>query len=530
MHGSHPHSHDENGKQIVIDPITRIEGHMKVEAVVDGGKVKDARCCGTMFRGFERILPGRHPLDAVRLTQRVCGVCPTAHATASAFCLDEALGVAQKIPENGRIVRNLILGSNFLQSHILHFFTLAALDYVDITALADYDGDESELKAVRAFIDRGELAPFFPRYEGDYRCRKEENLMLARHYLRALHIRRTAHEMLVVFGGKMPHNVGIVPGGVTEQVTADKIATFAGKLIEIQEFIEDAYIPSIFVVAGQYADYFEIGAGCQRLLSYGVFNLDDKETNPLKRNRLLPAGLVETDGKLSKAQAAKIIEQVAHSRYQDPCAAPPAEGQTLPDPHKQGAYSWLKSPRYEGKPAEVGPLARVMAGYLAGDKAVKTEVDAALAAAKLSADKLPSVLGRHLARALEARLVCRAMFDWLEQLTPGAPAAVELTIPEEAQGVGLTAGPRGALGHWIQIQNSKISRYQLVVPTTWNASPRDADDTPGPIEQALIGAPVKDAENPFEVVRIVRSFDPCLACAVHVLTARGEKIREVRIV
>ncbi|MGB2967749.1 MAG: nickel-dependent hydrogenase large subunit, partial [Phycisphaerae bacterium] len=296
------------GETIRIDPVTRIEGHLRIEALVDGGEVKDARCSGTLFRGFENILPGRHPLDAVRLTQRVCGVCPTAHATASAFALDEALGVADRIPANGRIVRNLIFGSNFLQSHILHFFALAALDYADVTAAADYDGPETDLKQVRAFIDRKSLSPFFPRYEGDYRCDKKTNLALVRAYVQALRIRRISHEMHSIFGGKMPHNVAIVPGGVTVDVTADKIASFFGKLQQIQAFIEDVYIPAIFTVAKAYGDYFDIGRGCGRFLSYGAFNLDGASADPLARKRLLPAGLVDADGKLAAVSAARIAE------------------------------------------------------------------------------------------------------------------------------------------------------------------------------------------------------------------------------
>ena len=507
-------SHDKNGNTITIDPVTRIEGHMKVEAIVDAGEVKDARCCGTLFRGFENILVGRHPLDAVRLTQRVCGVCPTAHGTASALCLDE------KIPHNGRLVRNLLLGSNYLQSHILHFFALAALDYVDVAALADYDGGDSELKAVRNFIARKDLAPFFPRYEGDYRCDKQTNIELVRGYLRALQVRRTCHEMLCIFGGKMPHNIAVVPGGVTCEVTPDKIATFFGKLQEISEFISDVYIPAIFTVAGGYADYFAIGAGCKRFLSYGTFDLGD--------GYLLPPGVL--NGSLDNVNTAKIAEDVASSRYTDDCAAPPTEGKTDPQPEKPGAYSWLKAPRYDGEPAEVGPLARFLVAYTAGIEKVKPEVDAALKAAGVGADALPSVLGRHLARALESRIVANAMIGWLEQLKPGEPVAVELKIPDEGSGEGLVGAPRGALGHWIQIEDKVISRYQLVVPTTWNGSPRDANGTPGPIEQALIGTKVKDRDNPFEIVRIVRSFDPCLACSVHVLTAAGDIRGEYRIV
>ena len=530
MHGSQPHAHDEKGNVICIDPITRIEGHLKVEAVVDAGAVKEARCCGMMFRGFETILAGRHPLDAVRLTQRVCGVCPTAHGMASAFCLDAALGVAGRVPPNGRIVRNLLLGSNYLQSHILHFFALAALDFVDVTALADYEGSDSELKAVRAFIDRKELSPFFPRYEGDYRCDKQTNIDLVCGYLKALHVRRVCHEMLCIFGGKMPHNIGIVPGGVTCEVTPDKIAIFLGKLQEIREFIEDVYVPAIFTVAGAYGDYFDIGAGCRRFLSYGCFDLDDNAAEPLARKRLLPQGLVDGDGRLSDVRIGEIAEEVAHSRYTDDCAARPAEGKTTPEPGKDGAYSWIKAPRYAGAPAEVGPLARAMIGYTGGHGRIKAEVDSALAAANLGADKLASVLGRHLARALEARIVADAMMDWLGELTPGEPAAAEIVIPDEGSGVGLTGAPRGALGHWIQIADKVISRYQLVVPTTWNGSPRDADGTPGPMEQALVGTKVADRDNPFEIVRIIRSFDPCLACSVHVLTAAGRARGVYRIV
>jgi hydrogenase large subunit len=515
-------SQSKTASTITIDPITRIEGHMKVEAVVDGGAVKEARCSGTLFRGFENILVGRYPPDAVRITQRVCGVCPAIHGTASAMGLDGALGVAERVPDNGRIVRNLILGSNYLQSHILHFFALAALDYVDVTAAADYAGADSDLKAVRAFLGRGALAPFTPRYEGDYRADKATNLELLRGYLKALQVRRTCHEMLSIFGGKMPHSVAIVPGGVTCAVTTDKIASFYGKLQEIAAFVEDVYVPTIFTVARAYGDYFDIGRGCGRFLSYGVFDLEASPADALVRKRLLPRGMAEADGRLQEVEASKIREDVAHSRYAPDCAAPPAEGKTIPDPEKPGAYSWIKAPRYDGRPAEVGPLARAMVAYAAGDKVYKPEVEAALKAAGLKAGRLVSVLGRHLARALECRILVRVMADWLQELKPGEPAAVAFAIPQEGAGAGLVDGPRGALGHWVQVQNKVISRYQLVVPTTWNGSPRDSSGTPGPIEQALQGTKVKDRDNPFELVRIVRSFDPCLACSVHVMTAGGD--------
>jgi len=344
-------------------------------------------------------------------------------------------------------------------------------------------------------------------------------------YVKALRVRRVCHEMLSIFGGKMPHNVDIVPGGVTSAVTADKIAIFLGKLQEVREFIEDAYLPAVLAVAKAYADYFQIGPGCRRFLTYGGFNADDESGDPLKRRRLLPQGVVDNRGNLGAVDAAKISEEVSHSRYTEACAGHPSQGDTIPAPDKEGAYSWLKAPRYDGAPAEVGPLARVMAAYASGG-AMKADIDAAARLAGAGAAALPSVLGRHLARIVEARWVADAMVRWLGELTPGAPAAAEISIPKEGTGAGLVDGPRGALGHWITIADGKIARYQLVVPTTWNASPQDGAGVPGPIEQALVGTKVKDQENPFEIVRVIRSFDPCLACSVHVLSA-GRDVKGV---
>jgi hydrogenase large subunit len=513
---------------ITIDPVTRIEGHLRVDVVVDHGEVKDARASGTLFRGFENILVGRHPFDAVRLTQRVCGVCPMIHSQASAGSIDVALGVADKIPPNGRIVRNLLLGSNYLQSHILHFFTLAALDFVDVTAAAGYTGPDPDLKNVAAFISRGVLGPFVPRYEGDYRCDKQANQDLVRGYIKALHARRICHEMIAVFGGKMPHNVAVVPGGVLAEVTHDKIAFFATRLAEVSDFIDQVYIPAVLTVAGAYPDYFDIGAGASRYLAYGVFD-QDTAANPLARKRLFPGGYIGGSGQLSAVDVEKINEDVTSSRYTPDCAAKPAEGKTTADPEKAGAYSWLKAPRYDGAAVEVGPLARTLVGYASGG-AIKASVDAALKATGLAPGKLRSVLGRHLARALEARVLATSMLEWLTQLAPGDPVAADLEIPQESRGAGLIDGPRGALGHWIEIKDKKIARYQLVVPTTWNASPRDASGTPGAMEQALIGTKVRDSENPYEVVRIVRSFDPCLACAVHSVNVRGDKLGTFRVI
>ena len=491
--------------KIKVDPITRIEGHMAIEAVLDAGVVKDARSAGTLFRGFEIILQGRDPRDANRLTQRICGVCPIAHATASALCLDEAFGVDGKVPDNGKIIRALILGANFLQSHILHFYHLAALDYVD---------------AVGAL---GELYPFVPRYEGDYRISGNANAELVNHYVTALDIRRKCHEMLSIFGGKMPHEVGIVPGGVTEKPTEDKITNFLWRLNEIRDFIDNTYIPDVVAVAKSYDDYFGIGIGCKRMLAYGGFHLPN--------GKLFKSGIISPDLKLEPFAKENITEDVKHSWYADRDSGKnPAQGQTKPDLAKKQAYSFLKSPRYKGKVCEAGPLARMVGNYVQGDAKTKQLVDSALTELGAGVDALFSVLGRHAARALEAKLVADSMVDWLQQLKPGEPAIIDSEIPDQAEGAGLTEAPRGAVGHWITIKGKRIDRYQVITPTAWNASPKDDNGQPGAVEQAIIGTKVKDKDNPFELVRIVRSFDPCLACSVHLLDAREKTLGVFKVV
>ncbi|MHC4658255.1 MAG: nickel-dependent hydrogenase large subunit [Planctomycetota bacterium] len=491
--------------KIKIDPITRIEGHLAVEAVVDDGVVKEAKSVGTLFRGFEIILKGRDPRDANRLTQRICGVCPTAHATASALCIDDAFGLTDKIPDNAKLIRALIFGSNFLQSHILHFYHLAALDYVD---------------AVGAV---GDLAPFVPRYEGDYRVSGEANAELVNHYIQALDIRRKCQEMLSIFGGKMPHNVGIVPGGVTEKPTEDKITNFLWRLNEIRDFVDNIYIPDVVAVAKVYSDYFEVGQGCKRLLSYGGFDLPT--------GKLFTTGIVSPDLKPEPFAEENITEDLKYSWYADSDSNKnPAQGDTKPELKKKEAYSFLKSPRYEGKVCEVGPLARMANNYVQADPKVKELIDSALGQLGAGVDALFSVLGRHAARALEAKLVGDAMVDWLQALKPDEPTIVENEIPETGEGAGLTEAPRGSVGHWITIKDKKTERYQVITPTAWNASPKDDKGQPGALEQAIIGTKVKDKENPFEIVRIVRAFDPCLACSVHLLDARGSELGVFRVV
>ncbi|MFC2056301.1 nickel-dependent hydrogenase large subunit [Chloroflexota bacterium] len=515
---------------IVIDPVTRIEGHLKIDAIVENGEVKEAKSTGNLFRGFELILQGRDPRDAQRLTQRICGVCPTSHSTAATLNLDSAFGLADKIPDNGRIIRNLILGSAHIADHILHFYHLAALDYVDITKVAKYEGTDPALNSVKRFIERGELAPFVPRYEGDYRLPDEVDQQLAAHYVEALTMRRKGQEMLSIFGGKMPHNVGIVPGGVTEVPTVDKIASFLWRLNELRDFLDNIYIPDVLTVAEAYSDYFEMGKGCGNFLSYGSYELEGKEADLTKRERLFKPGTISADLKLGKLDPSKISEEVKHSWYANSTTGRnPSQGKTEPDEMKAEAYSWLKSPRYDGKVYETGPLARALVTYASGEPTLKALVDSTLARFSAPPSALFSVLGRHAARALGTKFIADSMPGWLLQIKPGEPVYIDYTIPEEAQGMGLIEAARGALGHWIEIKEGKIANYHVVTPTSWNASPKDDNNQPGPIEQALVGTKIKDEENPFELVRIVRSFDPCLACAIHLITPKGRSLGEFRV-
>lgn len=510
---------------ITVDPITRIEGHLKIEVTTENGVVKEAQSSGVLFRGMELILQGRDPRDAQRYTQRICGVCPTSHSIASTLNLDSAFGVDDKIPDNGRLVRNLILGAAHIADHILHFYHLTALDYVDVTKVAGYNGNDPALNSVKEFALRGELAPFVPRYEGDYRLSDQMNIDALAHYVKALEMRSKGQEMLTIFGGKMPHNMGVIPGGVTETVTVDKIASFLWRLNELRDFIDNVYIPDVLAVAEAYSDYFEIGAGCGNLLSYGSFDLDGKNADLTKRARLLKQGTVSADLKPGSLDTNKIMEHVKHSWYADSTSGKhPAQGMTEPQPNKGGAYSWVKAPRYDGKVYEVGPLARVAVTYANGDPTVKALVDSVLSKFNASPKVLFSVLGRHAARALYTKFVADSMPGWLLQLKPGEPAYVDYDLPDEATGMGLVDAARGALGHWIEIKDKKIANYQCVVPSTWNLCPKDDKGQPGPVEQALIGTKIKDEANPFEIGRIVRSFDPCLACAIHLITPKGKTL------
>ncbi len=484
---------------ITIDPITRLEGHLKVEVNVDGGFVSGAKVSGTMFRGFEIILKDRDPRDAPVLTQRICGVCPVSHAMASVMNLESAFGL---IPtDNGRNLRNLVLGANFIMSHILHFYHLAALDFIDTTGVVD-------------------MSPWTPRYVTPDMVGGSLAGVLVNHYVQALAVRRKAHQMGAIFSGKLPCPATFVPGGNTEIVTQNKINAFRSLLDDLKAFIDETYIPDVIAVAKAVPAYWEIGAGCGNMLAYGVFDLDDSGTD-----RLLKRGR-STGLNLNTVDPAQISEYVRHSWYEDSSSGlNPSVGVTEPDMSKPNAYSWIKSPRYMQDVYEAGPLARMVVSYLSEEPTVKSLVDSALSELGKNVFDLFSVLGRHAARALECKFVADSMDTWLNELIVDAPVYNQSSIPLDSSGVGLTEAPRGALGHWIEITGSKISRYQVITPTNWNASPKDDLGQNGPIEQALIGTPVADPNQPVEVLRVIHSFDPCLACSVHIIIPKSDSKR-----
>jgi len=482
--------------KVLLDPITRIEGHLSIELDVQNGRVVDAKSKGDMFRGFEMILKGRNPVDANQITQRICGVCPVSHGIASSKCLDGAFGIVPN--KNGRLLRNLVLSANYLQSHILHFYHLAALDYVDITAILKYNGSDKKLLGLRDWA-KNELevkknrqdavtavAPFLPRYEGDFYIKDQDlNIAAIAHYVEALDIRLKAHQMVTLFGGRAPHLIGLVPGGVTQVPTRSGIRQYKKLLKQVEEFINDIYVNDIIAVAKAYSDYFKIGR-YTNFLSYGVFEENAEQTEFFFKRGVF-------DGKkLQEFNSDKIREQVRFARYNSGSNLHPYQGQTNPDPHKGGAYTWLKAPRYENMPMEVGPLARVVVNYLGGNESVKKEVDALLKVFNADIDVVFSTLGRHASRAIECKLLCQRMYEWLDELEVGAMPRSTYEIPDKGQGEGLTEAPRGALGHWIVVEDKKIANYQCVVPTTWFCGPRGDDGSLGPVEQALLGTPISD--------------------------------------
>ena len=563
---------------VVVDPVTRIEGHLRIEAEVDGGSVKDAWSSSTMFRGVELILKGRDPRDAWAFTQRICGVCTTVHAIASIRAVESAVGAVP--PPNARILRNLIIGSQCVQDHVIHFYHLHALDWVDIVSALSADPAKTSALAesisdwplsspkyfasirdrIKGFVERGQLGPFANAYWGHpaYVLPPEANLMAVAHYLEALEWQRDVIKIHAILGGKNPHLQSFLVGGMATPIDPDRAASLnAGTIAQLKElaakardFVTKVYIPDLLAVASFYKSWAGYGGGVGNYLVYGEYPEDDAA----KPTLFLPAGIIRKRdlSKVEPFDPAKITEHVKHSWYEyeggDDQALHPTKGETRPKytgpnpPYERldtaAKYSWLKSPRYDGEPMEVGPLSRMLVAYGSGHARVKELVGAVLKSLGVGPEALFSTLGRVAARGIETQVLAEKLGEWIDQLAANM-ARRELRIhdnskwepsswPKDCTGAGFHEAPRGALGHWVHIKDGVIANYQCIVPSTWNAGPRDAKGRRGPYEEALLGTPVVDPAKPIEILRTVHSFDPCMACGVHVVDASRRKLADVR--
>ncbi len=562
--------------RITIDPITRIEGHLRIDCQVDGGKVTNAWSSGQMWRGIEKILEGRDPRDAWIFTQRICGVCTTVHAITSVRAVENALDMA--IPVNAQYIRNMVIGAHGVHDHIVHFYHLGALDWVDIVSALDADpvaasnlaqslsdwryNSPQEMKAVqeklKTFVASGQLGIFANGYWGHpaMKLPPEVNLIAAAHYLQALEYQRIANKIVTVLGGKTPHVQNLAVGGVTNSINLDSQSVlnmerlmYVKTLIDqLEDFVTQAYLVDIAAVGAFYLDWAGYGKGVTNYLAAADMPMDEKGTVFDMPGGYIPAGDINRFEQITSFQDAmfrdSVKESTKHSWYAtgtDPLH--PFQGETNPnytDWQEDGKYSWVKSPTYKDEPAQVGPLANVLTMFAAGDASTKKHLGfvienaGAIAKTEIPLAALHSTLGRHAARAVR----CAVMLDslkrqWTALVENVAKGDVETyRRPEfpkgEIQGFGFHEAPRGVLSHWAVIDNGKIKNYQCVVPSTWNAGPRNHKDQMGPYEAALVGNPVADEARPVEVLRTVHSFDPCLACAIHLVDTENNEIVKVK--
>ncbi|HTI99632.1 MAG TPA: nickel-dependent hydrogenase large subunit [Dongiaceae bacterium] len=569
-------------KRIVIDPVTRIEGHLRVEIEVKDGVVADAFSAGTMVRGLEIILRGRDPRDAWAFAERTCGVCTTVHALASVRSVEDALGIV--IPPNAELVRNLMFCAQYMQDHVVHFYHLHALDWVDVVAALKADpAKTSEIaksisswpksspkyfaevqKRIGSFVASGQLGIFSKGYWGHAAMKlpPEVNLLGVTHYLEALEWQKEIVKVHAIFGGKNPHPNYLVGGAPcslnldeVNAINAERLA-YVGKLLaDAKTFVEQVYIPDLLAIAPFYTDWASIGGGLQNYMAYGDLpknGFNDPTKFKFPRGVILDRNL-EKVYDVNGHDPDQVQESIAHSWYEysngDTAARHPWDGETKfnytgPQPpydqlNVEGKYSWLKTPRWNGHPMEVGPLARLLVGYASGSAEIREVVDMGLKQLNVPVTALFSTLGRTAARGLETLLIAR----WAKEFYGDLLANIKngdtrmfngekwdpATWPAKARGVGLSEAPRGALAHWIVIEDEKIANYQLVVPSTWNASPRDAKGQRSAYEASLIGTPIADPEKPLEVLRTIHSFDPCLACAVHLYDPQGKTLNRITI-
>jgi hydrogenase large subunit len=566
--------------RVVVDPITRIEGHLRIEAQAEQGRITNAWATSTQFRGIEIVMQGRDPRDAWAFTQRICGVCTVVHAVASCRAVEDALDIT--IPPNANLIRNLVHGMQFIQDHVIHFYHLHALDWVDVVSALKADPAATSALArklspwpnnsetyfrqvqdrVKRFVGSGQLGIFTNGYWGHpaYKLPPEANLMAVAHYLEALDWQRDVIRLHTIFGGKNPHPNFLV-GGMASAINLDDTATInTERLTDIrdmitraQQFVEQVYWPDLRAIAGFYKDWAAIGGGVPNYMAVGEFpDGDVRDTERL----YFPRGIV-LDRDLSRVwpyDQQQVKEFISSSWYEysggDDAGLHPYEGETKPKyagpptPWKylqdSPKYTWMKAPRYDGKPMQVGPLARMLVGFAAGHREIRELVKQVLDELQVGPAALFSTLGRTAARGMETVLLARRMNVWYDRLVDRIKSGDTRTFeggkwepsswPRKAQGYGFLDAPRGALGHWVQIEDGKISRYQCVVPSTWNCSPRDQQGQMGPYEAALVdNHPLVNPEQPLEILRTIHSFDPCMACGVHVLDAAGRQVTEVRV-
>ena len=568
-------------ERIVVDPLTRIEGHLRIEADIENGKIKDAYSSGTMVRGIETIVKDRDPRDAWVFVGRVCGVCTSIHSLCSVRAVENAFNIV--IPPNAQMVRNIMTAVLYMHDHVVHFYQLHALDWVDVVSALKADPAEASLLAqklspwpksstgyftalkerLNKFVGSGQLGIFANGYWGHqaYKLTPEQNLIAVAHYLEALEWQKEIVKVHAVFGGKNPHPnylVGGMPCSIdlneANAINTERLALVKQKLQEAKTFIDQVYIPDLLMIADVYKDeWSKLGGGVKNYLAYGDFPMYEYgETENYK----MPRGIV-LDRDLSKVHSVdanspeEIKEYIYHSWYNytqgDKAGLHPYEGETNlnytgPRPpythlNVEDKYSWIKTPRWKEEPMEVGPLARMIVAYAAGKEPQKSLIDDTLKQLDLPLEALFSTLGRTAARGLETKLTA----DWalefygrlIKNLENGDSRMVNHYMweseawPQHAQGVGLTEAPRGALAHFIVIENNKVKNYQMVVPTTWNASPRDEIGKLSAYESSLIGTPIHDPKQPLEILRTIHSFDPCLACAVHLYDEEGKYVHQM---
>jgi hydrogenase large subunit len=563
--------------RITIDPITRIEGHLRIDVEVNDGKVSKAWSSGQMWRGVEQILLGRDPRDAWAITQRICGVCTTVHAITSVRAVENALGM--EIPLNAQFIRNMITSAHAIHDHIVHFYHLSALDWVDVVSSLKADPAKTSQLAeslspwtqngtkaltatqdrIKAFVGTGQLGPFTNGYWGHpaMTLTPEVNLLAVHHYLQALEAQRYANKIVGILGSKSPHVQNLAVGGVANPInldsqsvlTMERLLMIKENIDKLAEFIQQVYLIDIAAIGAFYADWTKYGAGITDYLSVPEFPMDTKGTVFETPGGQIIGGDIKTYKPIKNFGDAffkdGVAESVKHSwySYNGGGALHPFKGETTPkytDFQDEGKYSWLKSPTFYGKPHQVGPLPNVLMAVAAGHQPTITyatkvlDTVSSLAGTKVGLDALHSTIGRHATRAIRCAVMMEVLQkNWqalVDNIAKGDTKTFNKPVfPKgEQMGVGWLEAPRGALSHWVVINNGKIANYQCVVPTTWNAAPRNEDDAIGPYEASLMDNPIADPEKPLEVLRTVHSFDPCLACAVHVVDEEHKTAVQVK--